>query len=220
MPLHTRGPFGCRMTVQNFVKIVWTVFEKFEIFMKRSGEKKTKKQHDCISSRKFFPTPNSKNSKRWTLRWNFKNRQFVVSKKVTRKEQTKKYIKPVSSSDSSCIITSVSFIFRFFFFLPMLITFSNFAVTCGSEPSFDKTELRFSFLCRRATISSNLFRFFLLRVLGKHLCFFLPTPDFTLPFLGKTSILVSGVVDEVTLSFFGFAGAWGLIANLKKIHTN
>ena len=51
---HTGGPFGCRMTVQNFVKIVWTVFEKFEIFMKRSGEKK---QHDCISSRKFFPTP-------------------------------------------------------------------------------------------------------------------------------------------------------------------
>ena len=46
------------MTVQNFVKIVWTVFEKFEIFMKSSGEKKTKKkQHDCISSRKFFPTP-------------------------------------------------------------------------------------------------------------------------------------------------------------------
>ena len=41
------------MTVQNFVKIVWTDFEKFEIFMKRSGEKK----HDCISSRKFFPTP-------------------------------------------------------------------------------------------------------------------------------------------------------------------
>ena len=42
------------MIVQNFVKIVRTVFEKFEIFMKRSGEKK---QHDCISSRKFFPTP-------------------------------------------------------------------------------------------------------------------------------------------------------------------
>ena len=37
------------------MKIVWTVFEKFEI--ERSGEKKTKKQHDCISSRKFFPTP-------------------------------------------------------------------------------------------------------------------------------------------------------------------
>ena len=48
------GPFGCRMTVQSFVKIVWTVFEKFEIFMKRLGEKK---QHDCISSQKFFPTP-------------------------------------------------------------------------------------------------------------------------------------------------------------------
>ena len=58
-----RGPFGCRMTVQNFVKIVWTVFEKFEIFMKRSGEKKQKKQHDCISSRKFFPTPKNVCSK-------------------------------------------------------------------------------------------------------------------------------------------------------------
>ena len=39
------------MTVQNFMKIVWTVFEKFEIFMKRSGEKKQKNQHDWISSR-------------------------------------------------------------------------------------------------------------------------------------------------------------------------
>ena len=49
------------MTVQIFVKIVWTVFEKFEIFMKRSGEKKNKKkQHDFISSRKFFPTPQNK----------------------------------------------------------------------------------------------------------------------------------------------------------------
>ena len=28
--------------------------------MKRSGEKNKKKQHDCISSRKFFPTPNQK----------------------------------------------------------------------------------------------------------------------------------------------------------------
>ena len=55
-----RGPFRCRMTVQNFVKIVWTVFEKFEIFMKRLGEKKQKKQHDCISSRKFFPTPKNR----------------------------------------------------------------------------------------------------------------------------------------------------------------
>ena len=42
------------MTVQKFMKIVWTVFEKFEIFMKRSGEKK---RHDWISSQKFFPTP-------------------------------------------------------------------------------------------------------------------------------------------------------------------
>ena len=52
-----RGPFGCRMTVQNFVKIVRTLFVKFEIVMKRSGEKKNKKKHhDCISSQKFFPT--------------------------------------------------------------------------------------------------------------------------------------------------------------------
>ena len=42
------------MTVQNFMKIVWSVFEKFETFMKRSGEKK---RHDWICSRKFFPTP-------------------------------------------------------------------------------------------------------------------------------------------------------------------
>ena len=31
------------MTVQNFMKIVWIVFENIEIFMKRSGEKKQKK---------------------------------------------------------------------------------------------------------------------------------------------------------------------------------
>ena len=30
------------MTVQSFMKIVWTNFGKFEIFMKRSGEKKQK----------------------------------------------------------------------------------------------------------------------------------------------------------------------------------
>ena len=52
------------MTVQNFMKIVWTVFEKFEIFMKRSGEKKQKKnQHDWISSRNFFLTPKKAGSK-------------------------------------------------------------------------------------------------------------------------------------------------------------
>ena len=28
-----RGPFGCRMTVQNFMKILWKVFENFEIFI-------------------------------------------------------------------------------------------------------------------------------------------------------------------------------------------
>ena len=41
------------MTVQNFMNIEWTFCEKFEIFMKGSGEKKTKERHDCISSRKF-----------------------------------------------------------------------------------------------------------------------------------------------------------------------
>ena len=51
-----RVPFGCRMTVQIFMKIVWTVFEKFELFMK-GREKKNKKKNDCISSRNFFPTP-------------------------------------------------------------------------------------------------------------------------------------------------------------------
>ena len=41
------------MTVKNFVRIKWTVFEKLEIFI----EKSAKKRHDWISSRKFFPTP-------------------------------------------------------------------------------------------------------------------------------------------------------------------
>ena len=35
------------------VKLVWTVFEKFEIRIKRSGEKR----YECISSGQFFPTP-------------------------------------------------------------------------------------------------------------------------------------------------------------------
>ena len=41
------------MTVLNFIKIVWTVFEKFEIFIERSGEKR----YDCIRSRKIVATP-------------------------------------------------------------------------------------------------------------------------------------------------------------------
>ena len=49
------------MTVQNFVKIVRTVFEKFEIFMKRSGEKKTKKNSTIALVEKIFPTPKNKN---------------------------------------------------------------------------------------------------------------------------------------------------------------
>ena len=39
---HTGAPLGVEW-LQNFIKIVWTVFDKFEILMKRSGEKKTKK---------------------------------------------------------------------------------------------------------------------------------------------------------------------------------
>ena len=40
------------ITVQNFIKIVWTVFEKIfrEVFSERSGEKR----YDCISSRELF----------------------------------------------------------------------------------------------------------------------------------------------------------------------
>ena len=45
------------MTVENFVRIVWTVFEKFEIIMKGREKKKQKKRHDCISSRNFFRLP-------------------------------------------------------------------------------------------------------------------------------------------------------------------
>ena len=43
------------MTVQNFVKIVWTVFEKFEIFMKRSGEKKHRRKGICARLRATGP---------------------------------------------------------------------------------------------------------------------------------------------------------------------
>ena len=49
MPLLSQGPLWCRITVQTFMKFVWTVFEKLECFIGRSGEKR----HDCISSRKF-----------------------------------------------------------------------------------------------------------------------------------------------------------------------
>ena len=42
---HAGVPFGCRMTVQNFMKILWTVFEKLEIFIERSGEKNDTRLH-------------------------------------------------------------------------------------------------------------------------------------------------------------------------------
>ena len=47
------------MTVQIFIKIVWTFFENLEIFIERSGERK--KRHDCIS-RNLFPTPKNEES--------------------------------------------------------------------------------------------------------------------------------------------------------------
>ena len=40
----------------NYIKIVLTIFEKFEIFIERPGQR----GYDCISSRKNFPT--NKNS--------------------------------------------------------------------------------------------------------------------------------------------------------------
>ena len=40
------------MTPENCVRIVKTVFEKMEIFIETSGEKR----YDCISRRKTFPT--------------------------------------------------------------------------------------------------------------------------------------------------------------------
>ena len=42
--------------VRNFVRIVWTVFEKFEIFIGTLDGRE--KRYDCISSRKIYPAPN------------------------------------------------------------------------------------------------------------------------------------------------------------------
>ena len=41
MSLRTQEHFGCRLTVLNFVKNRMNRFEKFEIFIERSGEKGT-----------------------------------------------------------------------------------------------------------------------------------------------------------------------------------
>ena len=49
---HAGAPLGVEW-LQNFMKIVWTVFENFEVFIKRSGEEK---RHDW-TPKKFFPTP-------------------------------------------------------------------------------------------------------------------------------------------------------------------
>ena len=58
MPLRRLGPFGCRMTVQIFMKrkIVWTIFEKVETFIERS-EKKITTLLIAQVVESFFPTP-------------------------------------------------------------------------------------------------------------------------------------------------------------------
>ena len=50
MPLHTQGTLWAQNDCAKIYVIAWTVFEKFEIFIERSGEKKTKR-YDGISSR-------------------------------------------------------------------------------------------------------------------------------------------------------------------------
>ena len=49
--VHTGAPMGVEWLCKIFMKIVRRVFEKFSWKVGR------KKRHDCISSRKFFPTP-------------------------------------------------------------------------------------------------------------------------------------------------------------------
>ena len=44
--------YNDRAKFQNFMEIVWTVFEKFEIFIERSGEKNA-----TIALVENFPTP-------------------------------------------------------------------------------------------------------------------------------------------------------------------
>ena len=48
------GPFGCRITLQYFMKIVWNVSEKIDIFIEKSGEKN--------DSRNFFRLPKIRKS--------------------------------------------------------------------------------------------------------------------------------------------------------------
>ena len=64
------------------MKSVWTDFENFEIFMKRSVEKK---RQDCIGSRKV-PTP--KNRKELNSTINKKPRQIQVIK-ITKKSPSR-----------------------------------------------------------------------------------------------------------------------------------
>ena len=88
------------MTVQSFMKIVRIVFEKFEIFMKTSGEKKTKKRHDCISSRKFFPTPKNSVSLLGEI-----SQDYKTASAISLKDEN---ISASSPSRSLCFHTHVS----------------------------------------------------------------------------------------------------------------
>ena len=47
--VHTEAPLGVEWLL-TFMKIVWTAFEKFEISIERSGEKR----YECISIQNFF----------------------------------------------------------------------------------------------------------------------------------------------------------------------
>ena len=70
------------MTVENFFSIVWTTLEKFEIFIKWSGEKR----YDCISRRNFFrlltnpSTTDSESRLRWLALNVQKNHLKEISK--------------------------------------------------------------------------------------------------------------------------------------------
>ena len=86
MLLRRRSMFGCKLTVQNFMEVVWTVFERIEIFIERSGEKK---RHDCISSQKFFTTP--KKSKKSKQAGTTPSRRHIQGSKIAKRLPSVKY---------------------------------------------------------------------------------------------------------------------------------
>ena len=54
MKLHTKDHDMGKMFGRNFVRILRTVFENFDIFMESREKKKQTKQHDCMSTQKFL----------------------------------------------------------------------------------------------------------------------------------------------------------------------